>query len=158
MSLQTRPKRGRRKDYAGRCFEAAWDFATWNKDVFKDNPNAFLCHGYIRQTIGSGFYISHAWCEVGDHVYDLVIPDYQRMLRADYYMIRDPTRYPLRRYSYKAACKLAAEIRTYGPWDPVFHELGLVIIPEASRDNLPKGIERAKYTVAEDLESKVAME
>ena len=53
------------KDRLGRCYELAYKF-------IKDHPEAKLIHGSIRGS-GEEKRIKHAWCEVGDKVFDGIL-------------------------------------------------------------------------------------
>ena len=53
------------KDRLGRCYELAYKF-------IKDHPEAKLIHGSIRGS-GEEKRIKHAWCEIGDKVFDGIL-------------------------------------------------------------------------------------
>jgi len=106
-------KRGRKKNYKGRCFEAAFDAAV-NEAKLKlltDNDEYIFIIHYDTGIVGI-----HSWCELaGKWVIDLTKQGKPFILR-DYYEIGKVDESRLIRYPLKEYCALMIQNNNYGPF------------------------------------------
>jgi len=102
---------GRKKNYKGRCFEAAlhcaWEYTESEPEVV---------HGWVRgKGEMEGTYFVHAWCEIEGLVFDWSVT-YEPVPQLVYYAMGDIREERVRRYSVREASRLAADGYNYGPW------------------------------------------
>ena len=93
----------------GNCYEVAGR-------MVMDNDLMVLCHGLAT---GSGplkgQLIAHAWCELGDEVFDYSDGKHFVGRKEKYYEIGKITK--VVKYSALEACKLMLKTGHFGPWD-----------------------------------------
>ncbi len=75
----------------------------------------FVVHGSVLSLL-AGKRIDHAWCERGEVIVDLAMPDGMKILtREQYYRVLQPK--VSKRYTSGDASVLSIRNRHYGPWD-----------------------------------------
>jgi hypothetical protein len=98
------------QDWAGDCYGAANAWVTTVKE-----RDWFLVHGSVLSVI-AGKRIDHAWCERGEVVVDLAMPDEIRIIqREQYYRVLQPQ--ISQRYSAEDAIVLSQRNGHEGPWE-----------------------------------------
>jgi hypothetical protein len=106
----------RKKDYKGRCFEAAFDVVV--KLKLKD---PVVVHGFIREA-DTPLWIVHAWVEEGGLVYDLTMQ--QEPIPKDEYYSQYGVHKFMWRYSKQDFLKQAIKKNyRHGPFDPVLAQM-----------------------------------
>jgi hypothetical protein len=104
----------RKKNYKGRCLEAAYD-AAFKAIETNDSKNVFIVHANL-DLIGL-----HAWVEVGNMVYDLTKGE-EPIEKSWYYEKAQVSESSLNRYSFHDFCKLIGETGRFGPWEIIPNE------------------------------------
>jgi hypothetical protein len=95
----------------GDCFEAAGNL------VIELPDEAILVHGTVSgQGPLKGMRIKHAWCELGDVVFDYSNGKQIVMRKEQYYRIGKIRKSQIKKYSKKQATKNMLRTGNYGPW------------------------------------------
>lgn len=122
-----------RTKHTPKCFEAALEVASENED-------AVVVQAWIYNQTQ---WILHAWCEIGDHVIDLM-ESRSPIPKIDYYAVMGVTETRARRYSRLTYFTMAAESGHFGPFDNILFFAGT-----ASEDPL-EHIPREQKEIAYD--------
>jgi len=112
-----------RKNYKGRCLEAAFDAAC---SLAVDGGQVFIVHGW-RDC--SPTWLFHAWCEFQDQAIDLTAQEAQ-ISRKVYYREMGITEERLRRYPLSEYARLMTEKGDYGPFDKMLFSMGNVSLQD----------------------------
>ena len=100
----------------GDCFQAAFNWAL-ALDV-EDYDKAVLCQGMVYgQGPLEGKKFSHAWCEMGNKVYDYSNKKQLKISKAVYYHIGKIDESSVYKYPIEKALAKSVKHRHYGPWD-----------------------------------------
>lgn len=130
-------KRGRKKNYTGRCFEAVFDLAC-------ENEQTTIVHGWVFSP-NLQQWITHAWGELGDQIFDLTVGP-EPTQKNIYYELGQIREDGLVRYSRLDFFKMGIEHNHHGPWDKD-------LFPGLNDESGPPWLRYVK-TMAEDLDQK----
>lgn len=101
----------------GNCFEASFEFIRGCDDGWE------LVHGIVKgQGVIEGIPIVHAWCELGDLVYDGAADVY--IHKEKYYKVGEIEHTV--KYSRNEAIRKAIETELYGCWDEELAKKGVM--------------------------------
>lgn len=102
------------KKTRGDCYQASGH-------LIMDDSNFLLCHGNVlgRGKI-KGKRIGHAWCEVGDVIFDFSNGKQKILRKETYYKIGKIK--DVKKYTGLEACKMMLKTGTFGPWEKMVIE------------------------------------
>lgn len=97
----------------GNCYQSAGNFIINNSNI-----PILLCHGLVSgQGKLKGLRIEHAWCELGDIVFDCSNGRNIVMRKEEYYKIGKIKEKEVKRYTQKEAMKLMLKFKYYGRFE-----------------------------------------
>ena len=106
-------------NYEHKCFEAAYDAG-----VTHGRKSPVIAHGWIKS---GKLWISHAWCEVENYVYDYTKFGEKPVLKTEYYLKNSVSTAVIQKYTFKEISLLMVKYGNYGPFDTIFIRMGKVL-------------------------------
>jgi len=106
-------------NYEHKCFTAAYDAA-----CAQGRKSPVISHGWIN--LGQ-LWIFHAWCEVGNFVYDYTEFGKTPVLKTEYYLKNRVSTEVIQKYTFKEISVLMVKYGNYGPFDRIFIRMGKVL-------------------------------